>query len=179
MTVAQVPTASEIQREPNQNRKDIMGAIQRIVAGQPRHIEPGDHRIVSLAKEAGVDRQRLYKEHSDLRDRFVFLVEHADQPTAQESELLDQIAALRSRLAEQERIKSDSNESRDKWKAMATALSHAVATLQAELRAERERSARLSRRLDEAGANVVSSQDDRGARVITMRTRVKAETQLT
>ncbi|MGN2638835.1 hypothetical protein ACTD5D_22230 [Nocardia takedensis] len=62
-------------------RRDIIAAINRLLAGTPRRSR-GRLNISQLAVEADVKRWRLTHQHTDLKDRFQTEIAHAESKQA-------------------------------------------------------------------------------------------------
>ncbi|WP_331758052.1 hypothetical protein OG225_42035 (plasmid) [Nocardia sp. NBC_01377] len=62
-------------------RRDIIAAINRLLAGTPRRSR-GRLNISQLAVEADVKRWRLTHQHTDLKDRFQAEITHAETKQA-------------------------------------------------------------------------------------------------
>lgn len=143
-----IPTDAEIAREPDDRRRAILGAMQRILVGTPHTVRPGSDSVLQLAVEAGVGRHQLYRRDPDLRLRFERLKANAHQPTDSvrqlQTRLDDAHAEIRRLSALQARTRSEGLQ----WKGLVEVLRRAINVLQEELRNEQIRSSRLQKRLD-------------------------------
>lgn len=148
MKPSTVPSNTEIERESDPTRKKILGAIQRILGGYPKHVPPNAASTAQLATEAGVGRHNLYQAHSDLRERFEYLRDKAHQPTEKEAELSELLGRARSEVTRLRALQSETSKSARNWEALSELLARAINTLQAELRKEQTKARRLAKRID-------------------------------
>jgi predicted RNase H-like nuclease (RuvC/YqgF family) len=149
-----VPSSTEIAGERNPTRKDILGAMQRILAGYPRHVPPGAASVVNLATEARIGRHHLYQAHSDLRERFEYLRDKAQQMTEKEAELSETLNRTKLEFAKLQALQSTTLKSARDWKALSQLLARAINTLQEELHKEQTKTRRLEKRLGKLEAMV-------------------------
>jgi AcrR family transcriptional regulator len=153
---AAIPDNAEIENEGDSSRRSILAAMQRILLEQPKWVPVGATSISDLAREAQVGRHVLYRS-IDLKDRFSYLRDRAHQPTAQELQLQEQMAKLKSELTSLRELQSRTHERAESWKALGTTLERAINVLQEELRQEQIKSERLARRLDDVKPKSVSA----------------------
>lgn len=146
--MSDLPTRKEIQSEGDPTRKAILEAIVRVVEERPLRAQPGDMSILALSKEADVKRHWLNGRHKDLRDRFVFLRDRADDLTALEVSLTAQLAAMREEVAEAKQRVRDLTEERDHWKSAAEVFLRAMNVQEREIDKHQVENTRLSRELD-------------------------------
>ena len=148
-TNVSLPTNAEIKAEPDPTRRAVMSAIQRLMLGHPKVVAPGDLSISSLAREAGVSRNELYRKCLDLRDRFEFVRDRSTTRSVVEEELAAKLEKSRTqRELLQRRYELMRAESAN-WKGLVELLERAINVLQQELRREQIQNERLSRRLAE------------------------------
>ena len=111
------PTNSEITREKDPVRKAILSAMQRILSGYPKRVLPGATSISDLAAESETGRHHLYQSHPDLRERFEYLRDLADQPTQREADALAKLETAKTEIAQlkelQARTRSEATELHD------------------------------------------------------------------
>ncbi|WP_109530080.1 hypothetical protein [Nocardia aurea] len=80
-------------------RRDIIAAINRLLAGTPRRSR-GRLNISQLAVEANVKRWRLTHQHTDLKDRFQAEIAHAETQQAAIIRSADDYEDLKRKHAE-------------------------------------------------------------------------------
>jgi chromosome segregation ATPase len=141
------PSNSEIEREKDPIRKEILAAMQRILLGHPKYVPPGANSVSNLAKEAKVARHNLYQGHSDLRDRYEYLRDRADQPTEREAEIRRVLETTKAEITKIRDLQSRTRREADDWKALSELLARAINTLQEEIHQQQIRAERLARRL--------------------------------
>lgn len=167
----QLPTDHEIASEPDKRRRAILGAMQRILTGRPRHVPPGRDSVSQLAIEAGVGRHHLYQRNPDLRVRFERLRETGGQRTSREVELQRRLDDAVSEVRRLTILQSQTHHRTEQWKGLVDTLQRAINVLQEELRTEEIRSQRLEKRLGK-----VQEQGGLPAPVL-LRSRTKAKDQ--
>lgn len=142
-----VPSNTEIDKETDLTRKKILGAIQRILGGYPKHVPPNAVSVAQLATEAGVGRHNLYQAHSDLRERFEYLRDKAQQPTEKEAELCQLLDRAKSEVSRLQALQLASSKSARNWRELSELLARAINTLQEELLKEQTKARRLAKRI--------------------------------
>lgn len=146
-----VPDNAEIAKETSSSRKSVLSAIQRMMLGQPRLVPVGAMTISDLAREAGVGRHTLYRS-PDLKDRFEYLRDKAEEPTSAELRLKAQMEDLKVEVKRLRHLQSSTKDDASKWKSLCLILGRAINVLQEELRQEQDKSGRLLARLEKAKA---------------------------
>lgn len=144
---AEQPTNSEVEGEDDPTRKEILAAIQRILAGHPRIIAPGAYSISDLAREAGQGRHHLYQDSSDLRHRYEYLRDRANEPTQREVALQRKLDRTEAELVRMEALQTQTRQNAKDWKELAELLARAINTLEEELRQEQVTTSRLARKV--------------------------------
>jgi hypothetical protein len=95
-------------------RRQVEEAVERLITGHP-HCSDGSHTVVTLAKESGVERTRLYEQYPELITDFKRRTQQALSPriinaTSRElataHERVDELAAENARLRERIRTLS-------------------------------------------------------------------------
>lgn len=146
-----VPDNAEIAKEPSSSRRCVLAAIQRMMLGQPRLVPVGAMTISDLAREAGVGRHTLYRS-PDLKHRFEYLRDRAQEATASELRLQEQLEKLKAEVRQRRELQSRTRDEASNWKALCLVLQRAINVLQEELRQEQDKSARLAKRLEKSKA---------------------------
>lgn len=153
---AQVPTIKEIRAEKDPIRQAVLAAMKRLLAGHPRHVEPDRQpTLMSLADEYGVDlrgesarggklRHHLYEEHSDLKDRFVYLTRQRIHPSVKEAELQLKLDQVKAEMADLRDLQTATRKDRDRWKTVAQ---QAIQILHDHHEAKRDQALREERQL--------------------------------
>jgi chromosome segregation ATPase len=141
------PDNAEIAREIDPVRREILAAIQRILLGQPKQVAAGSYTISDLAVEAQMGRHHLYQKYHDLKDRFEYLRDKADQPSKRELQLQQALNKKMSEVKGLRTAKQDARRAAEDWKALTELLARAINVLQEELHQEQLKSERLTRRL--------------------------------
>ena len=148
--MSDLPSRMEIQSEDDPIRKEILEAIVRVLEERPLRAQPGDMSILALSQEADVKRHWLNGRHMDLRERFVFLRDRADDLTALEASLSAQLEVIQGELTlAKERVR-DLTEERDNWKSAAEVFLRAMNVQERDLDRLQTEVDRLSRRLQKA-----------------------------
>lgn len=143
-----LPSQKEIQTEADPIRRAILAAIVRVLEQRPLRARPGDASVLAVSQEADVKRHWLNGRHRDLRDRFVFLRDRADELTSLEVSLTAQLELANSEL---ERLKSrvrDLTEDRDNWRATGEIFLRAMNVQEREIDKRQVENARLTRDLE-------------------------------
>jgi chromosome segregation ATPase len=84
----------------DQDERDaINAAMQRLLAGTPLR-SSGNLDIITLAAEAGLNRNKLTHKHTDLKDRFYAERRARNGMTDREAKLHNDIAQLKARIDE-------------------------------------------------------------------------------
>lgn len=148
MTASVAPSNTEIDGESDPTRKKILGAMQRILGGYPKHVPPTATSVAQLAKEAGVGRHNLYQAHADLRERFEYLRDKAQQPTEKEAELRELLDRAKTEIVRLQSLQSDASKSARNWKGLSELLARAINSLQEELHKEQIKARRLAKRIE-------------------------------
>lgn len=141
------PSNAEIIGEKNQARAKILSAMQRILLGHPRVVQPGSTSISHLAEEAGIGRHHLYQGSADLRHRFEYLRDRHIQPTEKELNLQASLDQSTSEVGRLRVLQSKTRREAEDWKALTELLARAINTLQEELHQEQIKATRLTRRI--------------------------------
>lgn len=142
-----MPSNKELTAETDPVRRAILGAIQRLLLGQPRHVRPGASSLSDLAREAEVARHHLYQTHPDLKARFEYLRDRAQTPTQVEAALNEALAKAKREITYLDQLQMRTRTESLNWKGLCEILQRAVNVLQEELRQEQLKAERLSRRL--------------------------------
>lgn len=145
--VAELPSNSEIEREKDPTRKEILAAIQRVLVGHPKIVSPGAYSISDLAKEAGHGRHHLYQDSADLRHRYEYLRDRANEPTQKEVALQRKLDRTEAELVRMEALQTQTKQKAKDWKELAELLARAINTLEEELHQEQVSTSRLARKL--------------------------------
>lgn len=122
-----------------------------MLLGQPRLVPTGAMTISDLAREAGVGRHTLYRS-PDLKERFEYLRDKAQEPTPSELRLQEQLEAAKAEIRRLRQVQSRTRDEAGNWKALCLILERAINVLQEELRQEQEKSRRLIARLEKVKA---------------------------
>ncbi len=117
-----VPAATE----KNPERRAIVHAMQRLLAGTPLRSD-GRLTVVSLAAEANVKRYVLTEKHTDLKDQFYARIRAIDRGTAV-SENSPELQRMRDRIA-------DLTRETDQQRVVINALARTVQALQCKISA--------------------------------------------
>lgn len=141
------PSNSEIEREKDSTRREILAAMQRILLGHPKYVPPGANSVSHLAQEAKLGRHHLYQKHPDLRYRYEYLRERRGQPTEKETELQLLLDRTKSEIKKIRGLQSRTRQEANDWKALTELLARAINTLQEGLHQEQIKAGRLARRL--------------------------------
>lgn len=159
------PTNGEITREKDPVRKAILSAMQRILSGHPKHVLPGATTISDLAAESETGRHHLYQSHPDLRERFEYLRDRADQPTQRESDALARLETVKTENAQLKELQARTRAEATEWQGRFENSLRLTVVLQEQARSESIKADRLERKLLAAkGAETTGS-------VIAMRKR--------
>lgn len=132
--------------EETTERRDIRAAMDRILRGIPRRVEPGRMSVVALAEEAGVDRSAITLKHTDLKDEFYGRVRAATThaPTNEEHEALQaELAAAKEAIA---KLKHE----RNNWKNAASDFARQIQVLNVRLANAGENMEVMKRELERA-----------------------------
>ena len=151
MTTRQHPS-----EEPDDNpiRQAILAAMERLLAGAPHHVAPGQLTVVALAEEAGVNRNNLNGPHKDLRELFVRRRDTTGCPTPTEQRLLAERERLDRALDEASHRCRRFQEEATTWQETADTFARVIQTLKIEAVDREARLVRLERenaRLRETG----------------------------
>jgi hypothetical protein len=152
------PTNREITREKDPVRKAILSAMQRILSGYPKRVLPGATSISDLAAESETGRHHLYQSHPDLRERFEYLRDLADQPTQREADALAKLETAKTEIAQlkelQARTRAEATELQGRFEISL----RVIVELQEQSRSESIKADRLERKLRAAkGAETMGS----------------------
>jgi len=146
-STATMPTNRKVAAETDPVRRAILGAIQRLLLSQPRHVRPGASSISDLAREAEVARHHLYQTHPDLKARFEYLRDRAQTPTQAEASLTEALEKAKQEITRLEQLQTRTRTEALNWKGLCEVLQRAINVLQEELRQEQLKTERRSRRL--------------------------------
>lgn len=167
------PSKAEIDRESDPRRRKILAAMQQLLLGQPKHVQPGATSISDLANEAQVGRHHLYQQHSDLRSRYEYLRDRSHEPTQKEIDLQDALVRRQAEIANLKDLQSKTRQEASDWKGLAEVLARVVNVQQEELHQEQSKTQRLTRRLRQ-----LQQQEKRESPVILLHKRKIADSEL-
>lgn len=142
-----IPTDREIANEPDEVRRAVLSAMQRILTGNPRTVRPGSDSVLQLAVEAGVGRHQLYRRDPDLRLRFERLKNQAGQRSDAETRWQTRLDDAHAEVTRLTKLQAKTRKDAEDWKGFAELLQRALNVLQEELRNEQIRNSRLTKRL--------------------------------
>jgi hypothetical protein len=145
-----IPTDGEIAQEPDEVRRAILSAMQRILTGTPRKVRPGSDSVLQLAVEAGVGRHHLYRRDPDLRLRFERVRDASERRTDPEMRIQIRLDDAQEEIRRLTALQSKTRAEALQWKGLVDLLQRAINVLQEELRSEQIKSGRLQKRLERA-----------------------------
>ncbi len=123
-------------RSTSSEAKAIRAAAKRLLEGRPITVTTDRLSVVELAKESGVDRNRLYRVYEQLKNEFIDEVaarSAAPPPaTPRERDLAEQVPALEAQRDKDQALIGELSADKTQWKEAAEAAFRIINLLEVE-----------------------------------------------